>query len=234
MLRAVIFDMDGVLLDSESLHYQAINELMESRGYRYSVELLHKYCGVPEKEIWPLLMKDVGMTGEDPEQMMQEHWIRYRRLLDENGLPEFPGTKEFLMMLREQGYRTAVASASLEHVIRDYLKELDLPECFDAVTSAQECRHGKPEPDVFLLAARKLDVRPEECMVIEDSVKGMIAARRAGMKWIGFDGARVKPDMSYAVYTFSDYRTMTAEQLEKWYCSFSEKELLPEGLEDEL
>lgn len=232
MLRAVIFDMDGVLLDSESYHYQAIHELMASRGYAYSVRLLHKYCGVPETEIWPHLMEDVGMTGEEPKQLMEEHWIRYRRLLEQNGLPEFPGTKEFLKKLKERGYRTAVASASSEQVIGDYLEKLGIQGCFDAVTSAQECRHGKPEPDVFLLTAEKLAVKPEECMVIEDSVKGMIAARRAGMKWAGFDGARVKPDMSYAVCRFSDYRTMTVEQLEEWYGSFPKEEELPKGLEE--
>lgn len=232
MLRAIIFDMDGVLLDSESLHYQAIHELMESRGCQYSVELLHKYCGVPEKEIWPYLMRDVGMTGEDAGQMMEEHWVRYRKLLEQNGIPEFPGTKKFLMLLKKKGYRIAVASASLKSVIEDYLQKLNLQGCFDVIVSAQECRHGKPEPDVFLLAAEKLDVKPEECMVIEDSVKGMIAARRAGMKWIGFDGARVKPDMQYSVYTFSDYRTMTAEQLEEWYFSFPKEEQLQERLEE--
>ena len=220
--------------DIVTLHYQAIDELMESRGYAYSVELLHKYCGVPEEEIWPCLMKDVGMTGEEPNQMMREHWVRYRRLLEQNGIPEFPGTKKFLMTLKEHGCRTAVASASLKSVISEYLRELGIQECFDAVVSAQECGRGKPEPDIFLLAAKKLDIKPEECMVIEDSPKGMIAARRAGMKWIGFDGARVKPDMRYAVYKFSDYRTMTIKQLEEWYCSFPEKGHLPEKWRDEL
>lgn len=232
MLKAVIFDMDGVLLDSESFHYRSIDELMKARGCVYSVELLHKYCGVPEAEIWPDLMNDVGMTGEEPERLQEEHWVRYRRLLREYGIPKFPGTKEFLTMLRKRGYRTAVASASLESVIEDYLQKLGLPECFDAVTSAQECRHGKPEPDVFLLAAKKLGVRPEECMVIEDSAKGMIAAGRAGMRWVGFEGARVKPDMRYAVYRFSDYRTMTAEQLEEWYDSFPKEKLTEDWRND--
>lgn len=234
MLKAVIFDMDGVLLDSESLHYQALDDLMRSRGRRYSVELLHKYCGVPEEEIWPHLLKDLGMTGEDPGRMMQEHWTRYRDLLWRNGYPEFPGTKAFLKMLKKRGYRTAVASASSKEVIADYLRELDLGDCFDAVTSAQECSCGKPEPDVFLLAAEKLRVRPKECIVIEDSAKGMIAARRAGMRWIGFEGARVKPNMQYAVYKFSDYRTMTAERLEEWYGSFPKEEELPKDWRNDL
>lgn len=234
MLKAVIFDMDGVLLDSESLHYRALDDLMRSKGKRYSVELLHKYCGVPEEEIWPCLLKDLEMTEEDPAQMMQEHWIRYRKLLEQNGYPEFPGTGEFLTMLRKRGYRTAVASASSKDVIEDYLQKLGLMDCFDAVVSAQECRRGKPEPDVFLLAAKKLHLKAEECMVIEDSVKGMIAAGRAGMKWIGFEGAKVKPDMRCAVYKFSDYRTVTAETLEQWYRSFPGKEHLSEDWRNNL
>lgn len=234
MLKAVIFDMDGVLLDSETMHYQALREVIRSKGGRYSVELLHKYCGVPEEEIWPDLLKDLGMTEENPKQMMQEHWTRYRELLEQNGYPEFPGTRKFLLILKGRGYRTAVASASSKEVIGDYLRELDLTDCFDAVTSAQECGCGKPEPDIFLLTAEKLGVRPENCMVIEDSAKGMTAARRAGMRWIGFEGAEVKPDMRYAVYKFSDYRTMTAETLEQWYRSFPKEEQLPEDWRNDL
>lgn len=223
-LKAVIFDMDGVLLDSESLHYLAIDGVVSSRGGIYSVELLYKYCGVPEREIWPSLIKDTGLIGAEPTELMEEHWRRYRALLEEHGYPEFPGTRDFLTRLRERGLLLAVASASLKSVIEDYLRTLDLDGCFDVAVSAQECSHGKPEPDVFLLAAQKLGVEPAECMVIEDSPNGMIAARRAGMKWVGFEGAEVKPDMRYAVYKFSDYRTMTAEQLELWYRSFPQQE----------
>lgn len=224
-LKAVIFDMDGVLLDSESFHYKAIQALVSSKGGTFSIELLHKYCGVPEREVWPSLIKDTGLTGEDPAALMEEHWKRYRALLAEHGYPEFPGTRDFLIQLREKGLLLAVASASLKNVIKDCLLVLHLEGLFDAEISAQDCNHGKPEPDVFLLASKRLGVEPAECIVIEDSSNGMIAARRAGMKWVGFEGAEIKPDMRYAVYKFSDYRTITAEQLEAWYYSFPEQEM---------
>lgn len=217
MLRAVIFDMDGVLLDSETFHYRAIQSMMKERGYAYTVKHLQKYCGVPEHELWKPLLRELGGTDDDPVQAQEEHWRRYRQMLKENGLPRFPGTEACLRALRQKGYRLAVASASEEVVIRDYMEQLGYSEYFDCIVSAQLCAHGKPEPDVFLLASEQLGVSPQDCLVIEDSRNGMIAAQRAGMKWVGFCGAEVPTDMSLAPFTFSDYRRVKPADFLKWY-----------------
>lgn len=79
--------------------------------------------------------------------------------------------------------------------------------------SAQHCAHGKPEPDVFLLAAEQLGISPENCLVVEDSKNGMLAAQRAGMKWVGFCGAALPTDMGLAPFTFSDYHAVTPKDL---------------------
>lgn len=220
MLKMIIFDMDGVLLDSESRHFPILRDMMKKRGFPYTVEHLHRYCGVPEEKMWPQLLRKAGLNDENPEKLQQEHWQLYNKDIQENGLPRFPGTREFLERLQKEGLQLAVASASPVQVILENLRGLGIDHCFSCIASAQECGNGKPEPDVFLLAANKLNIAPEDCMVVEDSANGMIAARRAGMRWIGFCGAQVKPDMHLAVFTFSDYRTITPEQFQQWYNQF--------------
>lgn len=220
MLRAIIFDMDGVLLDSETLHYHVIHDMMTERGYTYTVEHLQKYCGVPETEIWQPLLNELGGEHDDPIQAQEEHWKRYRKQLEQHGFPRFPGTEACLKALKQQGYRLAVASASTSEVIYEYMHQLGYTDYFDCIVSAQFCSHGKPEPDVFLLASEQLGISPKDCLVVEDSKNGMIAAERAGMKWVGFCGAEVPTDMSYAPFIFSDYRRVTPKDFEFWYdCS---------------
>lgn len=219
MLKAIIFDMDGVLLDSETLHYRVIHDMMTERGYTYTVKHLQKYCGVPEEKIWEPLLKELGGEHDDPRQAQEEHWKRYRQQLAQSGLPRFPGTGSCLRALKQQGYRLAVASASASTVIYDYMNQLGYTDYFDCIVSAQFCAHGKPEPDVFLLASKQLGVPPRDCLVVEDSRNGMIAAERAGMKWVGFCGAEVPTDMSLARFTFSDYRDVTPRDFLRWYKS---------------
>lgn len=219
MLRAVIFDMDGVLVDSESRHYPILRNLLAEYGCQYTLEMFRRYCGVPEKEMWPQLLKETGLCA-NPEELFQKHWERYWQDIDSNGLPAFPGTLPFLRALKECGYQLAVASATLLDTVTEFLDRLGYLECFDSIVSSQSCAHGKPEPDVFLLAAERLKVAPEDCMVIEDSANGMLAAQRAGMKWIGFNGAKIPADVSRAPFTFSNYRIITPEQLVKWYHEF--------------
>ena len=219
MLKAVIFDMDGVLVDSESRHYPVIQGLMEEYGFHYTIEHLQRYCGVPEKEIWPQLLAEAGLDA-DADELQRKHWERYRLDIDTNGLPAFPGTAQFLQALKNRGYRLAVASASLLTVVEEYLWRLGYRQYFDCVVSCQACAHGKPEPDVFLLAAKQLGADPADCIVVEDSANGMIAARRAGMKWVGFNGSEIPADVRLAPFTFSDYRSITPEQFELWYKNF--------------
>lgn len=226
LLKAIIFDMDGVLLDSESVHYHVIRDMLKQRGFHYKENHFLRFCGTPEEQMWPILMKDADLTGETQEKLQEEHWKNYNQVIASQGLPGFPGVNDFLELLKKVNIRIAVASSSLRSRIEENLRALQMEQYFDCIVSAQECGVGKPEPDVFLLAAKKLQIAASDCMVIEDSVNGMIAAYRAGMKWIGFCGAEVKPDMSHAVFTFADYRTAMPKQFQQWYDEFPERDIL--------
>ncbi len=105
--------------------------------------------------------------------------------LKEGEITPIPGVVELIHKLKEDGFKLAVASASIRPFIKRVLTELNIKQEFDVITSTQDVKRGKPEPDVFLLAAEKLGVKPEHCTVIEDGISRMIAAKKAGMKCIG-------------------------------------------------
>ena len=216
MLQAIIFDMDGVLIDSETTYYLIMKEMLKELGYELSMEEFLGGCGIQMKEVWPRLGRITGLDF-DPSAMLAEYLRRNQEYLEEHGQPEFDGTRELLKAFKEQGYRLAVASASLYETVLSNMQQLGYAEYFDEIISSQSCERGKPEPDVFLTAAKRLGVKPENCMVVEDSRNGMIAAERAGMKWVGFCGAQIPTDMSHAKITFSDYRNVRPGNFEEWY-----------------
>lgn len=217
MLKAVIFDMDGVLLDSESVHYYVMKDIMAEYGYYYTPERFLKFCGVSEDLMWPQLLQEAELLHLDPSELTKWHWEVYNAKLQKEGMPVFSGLKEFLDKIKGNGYKLAVASASRPQVILENLRKLDIWEYFDSIVSSVVCEKGKPEPDVFLLAAEQLGVKPRECLVVEDSVNGFIAAEKAGMVCVGFTGAEIKPEVCKAEYSFSDYGKIEPEQLERWY-----------------
>ena len=216
MLEAVIFDMDGVLIDNETNYYMIMKEMLKEMGYELSVETFLSGCGLQMIEVWPRLLTITGLEF-DPKERLSEFLKRISIHRETYGLPAFPGNKGILDSLKKSGLKLAVASASLYETVLMNMQMLGYEEYFDEIISSQFCKHGKPAPDVFLLAADKLGVRPENCLVVEDSRNGMIAAERAGMKWVGFCGAQIPTDMSYAKDIFSDYRKIEADDFYRWF-----------------
>lgn len=250
MLRAVILDMDGTLLDSEIVHYYVIRDILARElGFAPSMTEYLKYCGIPDPVMWPMILEELDSSavlslakkwgieaegsGEDgaadagrvPEEMIYAlsdelerlHWEEYDEYIEKNGVRGFPGVKEFLQSLREDGIRLAVGTGSLDRIVRHNLKLLGIAELIEAAATSEDCENGKPEPDVFLHAAKRLGVDPRDCLVIEDAGNGLLAARRAGMACAGFDGSELPSDMTLAPVVFSDYRKVRAEDLREWH-----------------
>jgi len=180
---AVIFDMDGVIVDSEPQHEQAFREIFAELGYgdRHGIHF-PDYYGRSDRAVW----LDFIAAHQPPHPLEDLTRLKEDRLLSLLAAEEpiFEGLPELVGALALQT-RLAVASGSTHSVIQAVLAMQDLRRHFPVVVSAQDVVRGKPDPDIFLLAAQKLEADPSGCVVIEDSAAGVAAAKAAGMRVIG-------------------------------------------------
>lgn len=185
IIKAVIFDMDGVVSDTQKLCASIEKEMLEKYGIEISTEeVTRRYAGVSDKDFFRMASNDFGKKIPNVDQAVEEMWERIMKSAKGN-ISSIPGAKELISQLKNRQFLLGIASSSIIPFIELVLSELGLKDRFDTIVSAEEVERGKPDPAIFLLVAKKLKVRPEECVVIEDGINGMIAARRAGMKCIG-------------------------------------------------
>src|SRR5690349_8705823 len=179
----LIFDCDGVLVDSEPLSCRIDAEVLTELGVPYTAEeIARSFVGVSQKDMIARISAERGVTLPDDlgDRINQALFARF-----ETDLKAIDGVRDAILALP---YRRCVASSSLPQRIALSLRVTGLADLFDDVFSASEVRHGKPAPDLFLHAASRMEVDPETCIVIEDSLAGVQAARAAGMRVIGFTG----------------------------------------------
>jgi len=192
--HAIIFDMDGVLSDTQRLHASVESALFAERGITISPEeITERYAGVADADFFPAVL-GTGLDGATLEWLIREKWTRMMGR-SRGAIRPMEGAVELVRALAASGTPLAVASSSPLGFIHHVLHALEIGGCFAVRASADEVPHGKPAPDVFLLAARRLAVEPSRCTVIEDAVAGMQAAARAGMRCIALvaDPDRVVP-----------------------------------------
>ena len=177
--QAVIFDMDGVLADSEPLYEQGINEVLADFGLAISEEEHTQLLGTTVKATW-----DAIFEWHSPPESYDACVARYDqamgRLLSAPRDP-LPGVRETLAELRRRNVPLALASSSWPNWIDALLKSTALGGAFDVIVSSTAVENGKPAPDIFLHTAKLLGVPPEQCIVVEDSRSGVTAAKAAGM-----------------------------------------------------
>lgn len=179
-VKAVIFDLDGTLVDSEPNYSEADNKTLAEYGIvELSAEMKRKYVGIGTKEMMEDIKKmyDINETIEN---LVSKKNKYYLEIAKEN-TPVFPEMHKFLQFLKSNNYPLALASGSSPEIIETVLSITKLKEYFDVVLSAEQVEKGKPAPDVFLEAAKQLGVPFENCLVIEDSKPGVEAAKSASM-----------------------------------------------------
>ena len=172
-----IFDMDGLLIDSERIFQRIWRELAAEAGYTLDDTFAEAMCGSSGKATEAVLRRYV--PGVEPQDMMDEC---YRRVVEveKKSIPLKPGAVEILAGMKRRGFHTALASSSPVDMIRNNLEVTGLAAYFDELVSGFEVRRGKPEPDIFLLAAERLGLPARDCYVLEDSVNGIRAGHAAG------------------------------------------------------
>lgn len=179
-IKAVLFDMDGLMVDTEPLHLQAFNSVLGKYGKHVTEEEnTQRYIGTPDIDEARDMVVRFSLPISAGELVLAKQ-AKTKELL-RNSIVVLPGLMELLENLKEGGYKIAIASSSQLETIEIIVDGLKISSLIDALASAEEVEHGKPAPDVYLLAAKKLGVKPEECLVLEDAPKGVQAGKRAGM-----------------------------------------------------
>lgn len=213
MDRTLIFDMDGVLINSESLHYRIWKQIFAEQGLQIDYEHYKGCIGSTVGRLMELIYQGYGVDfREDPRLRVRFAQLKEAYIRD-HGVPEVEGVRETLAALHRDGWRMAVASSSPQAYIELCTETMAIKPYFSLLFSGERVSRPKPAPDIFLAAATKLGTQAHSCVVVEDSRNGSAAAKAAGMYCIGF----VNPDSGEQDLSAAD----------RLICRFAE---LPEAL----
>ncbi|MCD6253721.1 MAG: haloacid dehalogenase [Thermotogae bacterium] len=184
MKKCVIFDMDGVLVDSESVYFEAISEVIESFGHKLGRELFKRTMGIPmERGGARVLIEELGMDiGE--EELLKNLDVSYAKHFSRPLKPR-PGILELIRELKSHGFTLCVATSTRRAMAEDRLRSSSLLDYMDYVVCGDEIERGKPDPEIFLEALARSSCRAEETVVFEDSPNGVRAAVNAGIEVYG-------------------------------------------------
>ncbi len=206
--RAVIFDMDGVLSDTQTIHAQMESGLLREHGIEMSPDdITREFGGVSDEEMFPRIFGRYGKRIANIDDFIERKWKSIMELA-QGRVRATPGALALVETLKARRLPLGVASSSRRPFIELVLGELDIRESFAAIVSADEVERSKPDPAIYLAAARRLGTAPQTCLVIEDSINGMLAAKRAGMLCIGLVPQDSQKENYPADLLISDLRQM--------------------------
>lgn len=195
---AIIFDMDGVLLDSEPIHFEATRVILAGHGVVFDPDLKENFYGCTDREVFRALKARYGLAADVEDLALA--WIQKVVELLAAPLEPLAGVPAVLETLRGSGVRLALASSSAPAIIAATLRGLGTSAFFEFTVSGHDVERGKPAPDIFLEAARRLDLAPSQCLVVEDSYNGLCAAVAAGMRCAAVPcGSTAEQDFTRAV-----------------------------------
>lgn len=195
-LRAVLWDLDGVIADTGIHHYLAWKDVFGKRGVNFTEKEFIRHFGRRHDTIIRDALGD-GLSPGEFEAITREKQENYRRRVAGNIKP-LPGAIELIKALNERGIKAAIASSAPPENIELIIRGLGIDGCFQAIASGLEVAESKPDPQIFLLAARKLGVAPGDCVVIEDAVAGVDAARRAGIRCVAVTNSHPRHSLKKA------------------------------------
>ncbi len=186
MLKAVIFDMDGVIIDSEPMHARAAVLALKEYNVDVTLEYLISFIGTTTYKMCQRMIEDFEINNVSVEDLVEANNRMKKKLLAEEGYTEVPYVTDLIQNLNSNHLKLAIASSSSEEAIERVMDSFHIRSCFQGYVSGNQVQNPKPSPDIFQEAAKMLGVSPNECIVIEDSSHGVSAAKAAGMVCIGY------------------------------------------------
>lgn len=208
-LNAIVFDMDGLMVDSEPLSQQAWDDYLRPFGHQLSEETVQSIIGF-RSDISTPIIKEMFNLPESVPQIIASRAAIYSQIRA-NGVPTMPGLHELHAEIARRQIPWAVATSSPRVHALEVLQQLGLQDQCRAVAAGDEVAHGKPAPDIYLLAAKRLGIPPHNCLALEDSSPGSQAAAAAGMTVIAIPNAQTKTaDFSHVHYRYSSLQDVLA------------------------
>jgi len=201
--RAVLWDMDGTLLDSAEYHWLAWREVLAAEGFELTHERFAESFGRRNDATLRAYFGE-GFPLSEVERIGAIKEARYREMVRSQGVELLPGVARWLLRLKADGWRQALASSASALNVEAILGGLGIVDLFDAIVSAEDVQTGKPDPEVFLVAAQRVSASPTRCVVIEDSPAGIQAARLAGMRTIGVLSSQTSLQADVVVRTLDE------------------------------
>ena len=203
-VKAVIFDLDGVIVSTDEYHYKAWKKIAEEQGIHFDREINERLRGVSRMESLDIILDNANRNYEMNEKIELANIKNnyYRKLLDRLTVDDIlPGVMRILKELKQKNIKVAIGSSSRNTSF--ILEKIELQNYFDAVVDGNEIKRSKPDPEVFLLAAKKLELESQECIVVEDADAGVEAALAGGMKVVGLGSAANNKKATYQVADLS-------------------------------
>jgi beta-phosphoglucomutase family hydrolase len=208
--KGVILDMDGTLIASTEADFLAWKNTFADYGQELTYDTYFPMLGMKSQDVIRKIMK---LDGEEVDRALSKKMAHFETIMDVKGIAPIPYAEDLLKTLRTLPVKLALATSSRKMKMRLVMTKLNFLQYFDETVTGEEVHNSKPHPDIFLLAAKKLNLAPEDCIVIEDAASGVTAAKSAGMKCIAITTPHDKQQLQHADIVIDTFEEIDFEHL---------------------
>ncbi|MEL4307282.1 HAD family hydrolase [Joostella sp. CR20] len=210
-----IFDMDGVIVDSEPAHRKILNTVFDELGLNFSNEYHQTLVGMAAVPMWKKIKKDYGIHTNANE-LVNFHREIILFEMEKIDVQPVPGVLQFLQQLKSQNFHISLASSSTRKLISLFMDKFEIATYFDYLVSGDDVERSKPNPDIFLKVAEKYNISPNNFIVVEDSYNGVTAAKAAGMMCVGYVNSNSgNQDLSAADMIINDFAELNIDKIKE-------------------